>query len=243
MSEPAHSVLIDKRVVVTRPVHQQSDLVEALHIEGAIPVPLPLIDIVEIPAGVSDLRSLLADAENLSWIVVTSPNGARVVSMLHEDGCVLPPVAALGAATAEAIGHSVEFISSRAVAAALVDEFPNGIGSVVVVQGDLADPTLTSGLAAKGWNVNRCDVYRTIDTEPTHDELSDALDADAVVLASGSAARNWARLTGGDFTGEVVVIGPVTAAAAHEAGLHVSAVADTPTVPGMIDALAAALSP
>lgn len=243
MSEPADSVLVGRRVVVTRPVHQQAELVDALRGEGAEPVSLPLIDIVEIPAGIAELRTFLADAENLAWLVVTSPNGARVVSLLHEEGCVLPPVAALGPATAEAIGHSVEFVSSRAVASALVDEFPDGAGSVVVVQGDLADLTLSTGLTAKGWTVHRCDVYRTVDTDPTDDQLSDAFDADAVVLASGSAARNWARLTGDGFDGEVVVIGPVTAAAAHDAGLHVSAVADSPTAQGLIEALASALTP
>lgn len=243
MSEPAHTVLAGQRIVVTRPLHQQTELIDALRNDGAEPITLPMIDIVEVPAGVDELRNLLADAENLSWLVVTSPNGARVVSLLHEDGCALPPIAALGPATADAIGHSVEFVSSRAVAAALVDEFPRGSGSVVVVQGDRADDTLSTGLVDKGWTIHRCDVYRTVDTNPTHDEMAEALDADAVVLASGSAARNWVRLADDAFAGVVVAIGPVTAAAAAEVGLHVSAVADSPTVSGLIDALTSALSP
>ena len=128
---------------------------------------MPLIDIVEVPSGVASLRLQLADAENIAWIVVSSPNGARVVAALHEEGCTLPAVAAIGEATADAIGHAVDFVSRRANAASLVDEFPIGDGRVVVVQGERADSTLADGLADKGWTVLRCDVYRTIDTEPT----------------------------------------------------------------------------
>lgn len=243
MSEPAHPALLGARVVVTRPRHQQGELVSALHDQGAEPITLPMIDIVEVPSGVAELRLLLERADELSWLVVTSPNGARVVSILHEEGCALPPIAALGTATADAIGHPVEFVSHRATAASLVDDFPEGAGLVVVVQGDLADETLSAGLAAKGWAVRRCNVYRTVDTAPDDEDLRVALNADAVVLASGSAARNWARLVADEFSGVVVVIGPVTAAVAQEVGLVVSAVAEEPTVEGLVSALGSALSP
>jgi uroporphyrinogen-III synthase len=86
-------------------------------------------------------------------------------------------------------------------------------------------------------------VYRTVDTAPDDEDLRVALNADAVVLASGSAARNWARLVAGEFGGVVVVIGPVTASVAQEAGLVVSAVAEEPTVEGLVSALGSALSP
>lgn len=243
MSEPAHPALEGKRIVITRPTHQQGALAEALVLEGAEPVDLPMIEIVEIPTGVSELRDFLANVDDIAWLMVTSPNGARVVSILHEEGCALPPVAALGPATADALGHSVEFVSTRATAGSLVEEFPVGSGLVVVVQGDLADETLAAGLSAKGWTVRRCDVYRTIDTSPEPARIRSAIAADAVVLASGSAARNWAKLTKGDFEGATVVIGPITAGVAEDVGLVVSAVADAPTVQGMIDALGSALNP
>ena len=243
MSEAAHSHLVGMSVVITRPRHQQAELTEALTAYGAQPIDMPMIEIIEIPAGVSELRKILTDAENLAWLVVTSPNGARVVSILHEEGCVLPPTAALGAATSDAVGFDVEFVSPRATAASMVDGFPQGSGNVVVVQGDLADDTLSNGLHEKGWSVRRCNVYRTVDTEPDEAVIEEACTADAVILASGSAARNWARLLDGRFDGAVVVIGQVTASVAQEAGLVVSAVAEEPTVAGLIDALGSALSP
>jgi uroporphyrinogen-III synthase len=243
VSEPATSHLVGTRVVITRPRHQQAELVNALVELGAEPIDVPMIDIIEIPAGVADLRRTLADADDLAWLIVTSPNGARVISILHEEGCPLPPTAALGAATAEAVGFAVEFVSPRATAASMVDAFPAGSGKVVVVQGDIADDTLSSGLAGKGWNVERCNVYRTVNTEPDDAVIEEASGADAVILASGSAARNWARLVADNFNGAVVAIGPITATVAQEAGLVVSAVAEEPTVAGLIDALGSALSP
>lgn len=243
MSEPAHSHLDGMSVVITRPRHQQAELAEALAACGAQPIDMPMIDIIEVPAGVEELRRILGDAEDLAWLVVTSPNGARVVSILHEEGCALPPTAALGAATSDAVGFAVEFVSPRATAASLVDAFPSGSGSVVVVQGDLADDTLSVGLQSKGWNVRRCNVYRTVDTEPDADVIDQACRADAVLLASGSAARNWARVVDGNFNGVIVAIGPVTAAVAEEVGLIVSAAAEEPTVAGLISALGSALSP
>lgn len=230
-------------VVVTRPRHQQTELVNALVEAGADVVTMPLIEIVENHEGIETLRRVLVDADALSWIVVSSPNGARVVAMLHEEGCSLPPIAVIGSATADAVGHSVDLISHRANAASLVEDFPIGAGRVVVVQGERADETLSGGLAAKGWDVVRCDVYRTLDASPDADELNEAIACDAVVLASGSAAANWARLVGADFPGAVVVIGPATESAAESLGLVVAATAQEPSPAGILGALRSVFSP
>jgi uroporphyrinogen-III synthase len=124
-----------------------------------------------------------------------------------------------------------------------VEEFPTGTGRVVVVQGERADGTLSDGLTMKGWCVTRCDVYRTIDTEPASNDLARAVSADAVVFASGSAAENWMRLVGPAFDGAVVVIGPVTKSAAEAVGLRVDATAEEASVAGIVTVLASTLSP
>lgn len=241
--ESADMPLTGTRVVVTRPRHQQTELIAALDASGAEVVSMPLIEIVEDADGIELLKSLLVDAESVSWVVVSSPNGARVVSMLHEEGLPLPSVAVIGAATAEAIGHCVDLVSRRANAASLVEDFPVGQGRVIVVQGERADDTLASGVSSKGWDVTRCNVYRTLDASPVAHERERAAECDAVVLASGSAVANWVRVIGDDFAGAVVVIGPATHAAAEEAGLEVTAVASEPSPAGIVEALCFALSP
>jgi uroporphyrinogen-III synthase len=235
--------LAGRRVVITRPRHQQDELAGALAAAGADVVRLSLTDIVEIREGVEDLRNELTDADAIAWLIASSPNGARVVAALHEEGCAMPPVAAIGQSTARAIGHDVDLISCRANAASLVEDFPTGEGRVVVVQGARADTTLVDGLTAKGWRVTRCNVYETVDTEPSADDLAHAASADAIVFASGSAAENWSRLVGVGFTGVVVVIGPVTKTAAESAGLRVDATAAEPSVEGLVAVLASTLSP
>jgi uroporphyrinogen-III synthase len=231
-----------RRVVVTRPEGQQEELVEALRDVGAEPIELPMITITASQEGIDELRSALSRVDEVEWLVVTSPNGARIVSMLHESGASLPAVAALGDATAATLGHDVEFVASRAIASVLVDEFPTGAGRVIVVQGNLADDTVSSGLASKGWTVVRCDVYRTADAEISEADRTRAEGADAVIFASGSAVRNWTRTFGNTFGGAVVVIGPVTQGVAEEQGVHVAAVADEPTPVGIVRALSALFS-
>jgi uroporphyrinogen-III synthase len=217
-------------------------LVAALRDAGADPVVLPMITIAMREEGIDELRSSLGNVDEIDWLVVTSPNGARVVRMLHEDGVPLPAVAALGEATAATLGHDVEFVATRAIGSVLVDEFPSGTGRVVLVQGILAEDTVSKGLEEKGWRVMRHDVYVTNDAVLDDGDAERVEDADAVVFASGSAVRNWVKHFGPSFEGAVIVIGPVTQRVAEDAGMNVVAVADEPTPAGIVRALDAVFS-
>ncbi|MGA1723367.1 MAG: uroporphyrinogen-III synthase, partial [Ilumatobacteraceae bacterium] len=67
-----------------------------------------------------------------------------------------------------------------------------------------------------------------------------AAGADAVLLASGSAATAWAD-AGPIDAGAIVAIGPTTAEAARTAGLEVTAVAEDHSIDGLVDAVVALL--
>lgn len=114
---------------------------------------------------------------------------------------------------------------------------------MIVVQGERADTTLADGLSAKGWRVTRCNVYQTVDTEPSAVDLAWAASADAIVFASGSAVENWVRLVGADFSGVIVVIGPVTKNVAESIGLRVDAMAAEPSIESLVTVLTTTLSP
>jgi uroporphyrinogen-III synthase len=105
---------------------------------------------------------------------------------------------------------------------------------VLVAQGDLAEPTLVDGLRRRGCTVTAVTAYATRTRHPSADERAAALDADAVVFASGSAATAWARAMGTATPAKVLVIGPTTARVAREAGLKVSAVAADHSVQGLV---------
>jgi len=226
-----------RKVVVTRATGQADELVARLTHAGATPVVMPLISIETDPVESQRLGDL--PVAEFDWLVVTSPNGAQHYLAAH--GTVAPPhVAAVGAATRAALvagGVPVELVPAEQRAAGLLAQFPAGPGGVLVVQAAAAAPELAQGLAAAGWQVTAVAPYRSVPARPTAGQQLAALSADAVLFASGSAARAWVRVFGHSTPPLVVAIGPSTAAAAELAGLKVALVAADHSVSGLVAAL------
>jgi uroporphyrinogen-III synthase len=233
--------LVGRRVVVTRAAAQSAGLSERLAALGAEVVELALIRIDEASDGGVALGRALDRLDTYDWLVVSSPNGAaRVAAAPGVRGAASLRVAAVGTATAEALGRPADLVPARQVAEGLVEVFPAGPGRVLVVQAEQARPTIAEGLRARGWSVDAVAAYRTETVH--HDELPPAvLQADAVLFGSGSAARSWRQVVGEWTPPVVVAIGPVTASAARDAGLKVTSVAADHSLTGLIEALAAAL--
>ncbi len=112
---------------------------------------------------------------------------------------------------------------------------------VLLPLGDLAGPTLPDGLAALGWVPAVVTAYRTVRRELPADVAARgrAGGFDAVVVTSGSVAREVARQLG--TRAPVVAIGRPSAAAARAAGLRVAAVAERPTDEALAAAVTAVL--
>ena len=226
-----------RRVVVTRAVEQADELVALLADAGATPVVVPLITIDTDRAEARRLAEL--PVGDFDWLVVTSPNGAQHYLAAH--GTAAPShVAAVGAATQAVLaagGVPVALVPSQQRAAGVLAEFPRGPGRVLVVQAEAAAPELAEGLAAAGWEVTTVAPYRSVSARPTAGQQLAALSADAVLFASGSAARAWVQVFGLTTPPLVVAIGPSTAAAAEVAGLKVALIAADHSLPGMVAAL------
>ncbi|MEY2444320.1 MAG: uroporphyrinogen-III synthase [Ilumatobacteraceae bacterium] len=226
--------LAGRTVVITRALDQAGETAEQVASFGATALVLPLIEIVDDPTGMTELSALaLADFD---WIVVTSPNGASRVSPLIQPRAVTPKVAAVGSATAEVLPRC-DLVASRQSAAGLLEMFPSGSGRVAVIQAGGAASTLVDGLLGKGWEVVAVSPYRTEPLTPTAMEMGAALAADAVLFASGSAARAWVAAFGTRTPAAVVAIGDQTAADAEAAGLKVSTVSTDHSMYGMLVAL------
>lgn len=229
-------VLAGRKVVVTRAAEQADDLAELLRAAGAVPVVVPLIEIAAEPAGAAALAAERPD--RFEWLVVTSPNGAQAYTAAH---AIAPAaVAAVGTTTAAALaaaGVHASLVPMVQRAAGLLEEFPAGDGRVLLVQAVDAEPTLADGLAAKGWQVTVITPYRSRPAHPTAGQQLAALAADAVLFASGSAARAWVAVFGDSTPPIVVAMGPRTAAAVTDAGLKVSVVAADHSLPGMVASL------
>ena len=240
-AQPLHG----RRIVVTRPRDQVGPLADALERLGATVLAVPLVEIAPIEDA-SALDAALARIESYDWVVFTSANGVAGARQ-RLAGTSLPEgtrVAAVGPATAEAVrtlGVEAAFVPDRFAA----EEIAAGLGPVqgvriLLPQADIASPSLAVELRSRGAVVDAVAAYRTIAIEPSQDDMLELeRGVDAIVLASGSAARSLAASRVGRVAESAVVvcIGPKSAQAAREAGLRVGLVADEANAEGIIDAL------
>jgi len=234
------SSLNDRSVVITRSLSQNESFRRLLEARGAHVVEVPLIAIAEPEDEGRERDEVLQRFDEFDWIVVTSPNGADcvapflVASNAAGDAIRFPSLAAVGEATARSLGVTVAMTANPARADVLAEQFPQGTGSVLVVQGNLADDELGEALTAKGWTVTRVVAYRTVQLRPTREMMLPAMAADVLMLASGSAATAWFDSFGTTTPPFVVAMGPSTAKVALALGLEVSDVAPEQTLESMI---------
>ena len=161
------------------------------------------------------------DVSGYDWVVITSANGAR--ELLRRKRGDLPRVAAIGRATAEALGGA-DLVPRVSTQEGLLAELPRPAGRVLLAAAEGARQLLVSELAA-----DFLPLYRTRELKP--DELPEG---DLCVLASASAARAFASLRS---PMAVVTIGPETSRAAREAGVTIAAEAETHDLDGLVAAV------
>lgn len=248
MTDAAGS-LAGRRVVVTRPEEHAGPLVDRLAAAGATAIVTPLTEIADERGSLAALGRL--DLTSFDWVVITSRNAALRLMAAH--GRLLgdprrptthPAVAAVGAATAAVVGRC-ELVPTVQSGEGLLAAMPprHGAGRVLIVQAVDAAPTLADGLRASAWDVVVNTPYRSVPARPTARAQLAALAADAVLFASGSAARAWVDVFGTTTPPVVVAMGPQTAAVARTAGLEVTTTADEHSVDGLVTALARVLGP
>lgn len=255
MTDPRASTARDgtlhgSRIVVTRARDQAPELVGRLRALGADVVAAPAIRI-EPPASWGDLDRGLTSLEAVDWVVLTSVNGVRFVAErltatgVGVDALAERQVAAVGPGTADALaalGVLADLVPSTHTTVALGEAFPSGTGRVLLPRAADVDHRLDDLLTTKGWTVERVVAYRLVGEEALPTDARAAIlagDVDAITFASGGTVRAFmAALDGAVPNGVAVVcIGPVSADAARDAGLDVTAVATEHTIDGLVDAV------
>lgn len=202
------------KVVVTRPSGQEAELVARLESLGHEVVRCPLIEIE--PLGDDPIA-----VDGYDWVIVTSVNGAR--ELLRRAVGRLPRVAAIGAATAAALGVA-DLVPRVSTQEGLLAELPRPAGRVLFAGAEGARQLLVTELDA-----DFVPLYRTHELRPL-----DVPDGDLCVLASASAARAFGRLGSGM---PAVCIGPETSKAARAGDVEVVAEAVTHDTDGLVDAV------
>jgi uroporphyrinogen III methyltransferase/synthase len=211
------------RVALTRAAGGNDELARRLADAGLEPVECPLIAVEPLPGPPLDL-------DPYDWLVLTSRHGAEALAARGWTGAAR--LAAIGpgtAAAASAHGLDPALVPEVSTQEGLVAAFPADHGRVLFAGAEDARDHFARRLAA-----DVVVLYRTVPLEPERFPR-----ADLVVLASASAARALAAL---GLPAPVVSIGPVTSAAAREAGLAVLTEAETHDLAGLERAVRVAAS-
>jgi uroporphyrinogen III methyltransferase/synthase len=209
--------MFGRRVLVTRAREQVDELAFALRARGAIPVVVPMIELVPIdsPEGRDEISAALSRLAGYRTLVFTSSNAvrffARALSAKAVSGGPDPRSRFLGAetrtfcigeATARAAleeGLPVHVTAtgrgdSEALLAQLLQALPDGGGRVLIPRSDIARTVIADGLREAGAEVDSIAFYenRRPDIDPT--ALRDRLlggELDALTFTSPSTVDHF----------------------------------------------------
>jgi uroporphyrinogen III methyltransferase/synthase len=242
-----------RRILVTRPAAQAGRLAGLLEQRGLETVMVPTVT-VDAGSTAAELDAMLAELPGADWLIVTSANGAAALAArMAATGRGLPAglrVAAVGPATARALqaaGIEVHQVPETYLTVAIADRLGDIVGRrIVLARADAATPQLRDALLARGASVEEVVAYRTTEgPAASRDLLHAALQQpiDGIAFTSGSGVRGLVRLASNVDRARAralpaFCIGPVTAAAARQAGFHVAAIAAEHTAIGLADAIA-----
>ncbi|HET7488789.1 MAG TPA: uroporphyrinogen-III C-methyltransferase [Acidimicrobiales bacterium] len=241
--------LFGRRVVVARAAHQAGALASLLAAAGAKVVAVPTIAIADPSDGGAALREAAERVASYEWLVLTSANAAdRFLSLLRDARDLgAARVAVIGPGTAAALERwrvVPDLVPEHFVAESLLAAFPDPAaagGAVLLPRAAVAREVLPDGLRARGWRVDVVEAYRTEPVVPAPAVLAEAAAADAVVFSSASSVQSYVAAAAA-VPPVVVCIGPVTAAAAREAGVTVTATAAEATLDGVVQAVVESLA-
>ncbi len=247
------------RVIVTRPAHQTSGLLEAFRAAGARAEPLPLIEIAP-PDDPAPLERAVQEIDRYDWLVLASANAAEAMLDRLPGGlaAALPPAlrtAAIGPATAEALRRrgiepSLIAADSRAegLAAELAPHLAPG-ARVLLPQPADARPVLAAELTRAGAEVTSVIAYakRLPPAAPARarELFGDRDPLGWVTFTSPSIAHAFAGLFGDSWperrgTLQAASIGPVTSQALRRLGVEPAAEAEAAGDAELVAAVVAA---
>lgn len=253
-------------MLITRAAHQAGKLSEGLRSLGAEPVEVPMLEVCP-PESLAPLDAALRRLNEYDWLILTSANTVRVLSVrAAEQGIDLAhraigKVAAIGRATADAArkaGFRVAVVPEAYVAESLVSEL-TGKGEtgksaisgkrVLLARAVVARDVIPDALRRAGATVDIAEAYRTALPQNAPERLREALNApvDAVTFSSSSTVMHFAEVS--FLLGiriplprvAAVSIGPITSTTLRQYGWNPAAEANPSDAGGLIQAVVRAL--
>ena len=236
-------------VALTREEGKNDKLRQALLADAAAsgvePCELPCIAHADGP----DLIQLEDSLTNEDWdyVVVTSPEAARVLSSAWRDDSQ-HKVAAVGKATEQTLhqlGIAVSFCPSKATAQTLVVELPLEEGGRILYPASCrAATTLQDGLAQRGMRVTRLNTYDTVTATWTEEERATASDCPIACFASPSSIQGWLQNTDNNNQVLAACIGETSAEACRKHGWSEERIfyPEKPGIEGWVEAIRSAVA-
>ena len=253
-----------------RAPHQASALSSGLRALGAEVFEIPFIEIRK-PQSYKPLDAALNKIRDYDWLILTSVNGVEAVwqrlKTLRIDKKSLHhlKVAAIGPATRTAIekqGMKVAIMPRRYVAESVVDSLRDRVEGkrVLLARARVARDVIPRELGKLGAEVDVVEAYETVIPQASRVRIRKLLEdasvrPNLITFTSSSTVRNFVALVGDELCGRgrphhtdpfpgilFASIGPVTSSSLREIGLRVDIEAKQYTIPGLIEAIAAAHS-
>jgi uroporphyrinogen-III synthase len=251
--------LAGKRVLVTRALHQAGKLSEGLRALGAIPVEVPVLEILP-PVSFHDLDRAIHKFHSYDWLLLTSTNAVRALFERAQSlgiELVQPAamkVAAVGegtASTARRYGLHVTIVPVSYLAESLLDALSAAMGDrtasskMLLARASVARDVIPDVLKAAGHSVDIVDAYRNEIPEAAPEQLRRALEggiAMATFTSSSSVIHlaEVARAAGVAWplaSVSAVSIGPISSRTLQESGWAPAAEADPSDIPGLVAAV------
>jgi uroporphyrinogen III methyltransferase / synthase len=246
--------LAGKRILITRPAHQAQELIDLVRARRMEPILASTIEIVP-PDDVHAAHHAIDDLHAYRWAVFTSQNGVDVffdrLHSLDADARYLAglKVAAIGTKTAQRLrenGIRADLVPSanvsEAIARALIEATKTN-ERILIFRAQEGRDVLPEMLADAGRIPHVVAAYKTIfHSDPEFTQKVER--ADILTFTSASTVRGFIELAGNTSTAlalardkTVACIGPITADAAVDAGIHVDVVADVSSTESLLDAL------
>jgi uroporphyrinogen-III synthase len=197
----------------------------------------------------SHQRHLGASGRQNPFILSPAGEDARRIGAPNST----PHIAVVGPATeaaATSSGFVTAYVGKTHLGVALAQELGDRLRnkSIFLPHSDRANPDLPAALRGLGAKLTEVIAYRTIPPADTdHSRAQQVLGnhADAILFFSPSAVHNFADLAGRDHLAAVqdkiaiAAVGPITAGALRELGVHRIIIAADTTSASVVDALVA----
>ena len=253
--------LFGRRILITRPREQATELVELVESMGAEAIEAPMIRIVP-PDDYGPLDEACARAGTFDWIIFSSTNAVdpfidRLLRTPHDlrelkgvKLCVVGPAAADRLAR---YGLKVDLMPSEyradAILHALAETGDMRGLQILLPRADIGGELLAEGLRKQGAEVAEVVAYRTLVAEPQREDEPDIYRMllerriDVVTFTSASAVRHFVDVLGPEPAADllrttvVASIGPVTAEATAQYNIQTKVVPAQSTIPALVDAI------